>query len=102
MIGVVTPLGGKIECGRQAHPTRRKQLPKPAISCLGSSESCVLAHGPEPARVHVGVWTPGEGELARPAEITLGVTGPVIRAVDGLHKAGWETGPLARAAVRRR
>ena len=101
VIGVVAHLRRQIERGGEPGLAGGEQLPKARVGLLGGAEPGVLPHGPEPADVHRGVDAAGEGKLARTAEVAGGIAGPVARAVDRLHSAGWTVGPLLRAATRR-
>ena len=100
MVGVVAHLRRQIERGRQAHLPRGQELPEPAVGLLRRAEPGVLAHGPEPAGVHVGVDAAGERKFAGPAEVARRIAGPVAGAVDRRgHRAGCETAPLTRAEL---
>jgi hypothetical protein len=85
VVGVVAHLGGEVERGREAHLSGGEQAPEALVGLLRGPEAGILAHGPEPAGVHVGVDAAGERELARLAEIPCRVAGPVARAVHRLR-----------------
>ena len=88
MIGVVAHLSRKVERRGEPHLAGVEQLAKPTVGVLRGPEAGVLAHGPEPAGVHARVRAPGKGELAGMAQIPDRITGPVLRAVNRLHRAG--------------
>ena len=86
IIGVQAHLGGEVERDREPRLTGLEQTPESSIGRGGVTESGVLAHGPEPTRIHRRIGTTGERVLARVAEFTLG--GPsrqVGRSVDRLR-----------------
>src|SRR5918993_3677533 len=103
MVGVVPHLSGKIEGGRESHLSGRQKLTEPLVGLLCGSEPGILAHRPQPGRVHVRIRPPSEREFARASKIPDGITGPVLGPVGWLrfHKAGWETAPLVLTATRR-
>ena len=65
MIGIHAHLGRQVERNRKPGDALRQQIAIAAIAFLGGSEAGVLAHGPEPAAIHVRIDPAGEGVLAR-------------------------------------
>ena len=68
MITVVTHLRWQVERTTQSGLTGLKQKLKPLIGVGGTTETCVLTHGPQPIAVHGWVHAAGVGLLAWCAE----------------------------------
>src|SRR5439155_5524353 len=64
MVRIHPHLGGKIEGHREAGSTLRKQVPVTLIAFFGAPEAGILAHGPEPLAVHVGIDAASVRKLA--------------------------------------
>ena len=84
---------------------RRDQLLVAAVGVGGRGEARVLAHGPRPADVHGRMHAAGERELARLAQVAIGVEvlqrlGPVdgLDRLAGLRHARHEHKVTAAAA----
>ena len=83
MVRVVAHLGGQVEGARQPGLARAEQELEPLVGRLGRAEPGVLAHGPQPAPVHVGPDPPGVGVPAGRAQLLVGVPAlEVVRPVD--------------------
>ena len=64
MVGIHAHLRRQIEGDREPGDALRQQIAIAAVALFGGSEAGVLAHGPEPAAVHVRIDAAGEGVLA--------------------------------------
>ncbi len=83
MVGVVSHLGGQVEGAREPGLAGTQQELEPLIGRLGGAEPGVLAHGPQPAPVHVVPDAPGVGVVPGSAQAFVGVPPlEVVRAVD--------------------
>src|SRR5690606_5701046 len=79
-----------------------QQVAVPPVGLLGGAEAGVLAHGPQPAPVHGGIHTPGEGVLPREAVPFLDASCVVsgVQWLDVDPSAGGEgLAPLAALAA---
>ena len=65
MIGIHAHLRGQIESHGESGDALREQIAVTPVALLGRAETGVLAHGPEPAAVHLRVNAAGVTELAR-------------------------------------
>ncbi len=73
IVGVETDLRGQVERDAEAFHTLRKQVAIALIRFGGAAEAGVLARGPRAAAVHRGIDAARERELARVADVALGV-----------------------------
>ena len=64
VIGIHPHLRGQIEGNRKSGDALRKKIAVTPVAFLGRPESGVLAHGPQPAAIHVGIYPSGVGVLA--------------------------------------
>ena len=64
MIGIHAHLRGQIEGHRKPGDALRQQIAVAPVALLGGAEAGVLAHGPEPAAIHVRIDSAGVGVLA--------------------------------------
>ncbi len=72
VVGVVPHLGREVEGARQAGLTGAQEELEPLVGGLGRPKPGVLAHGPQPAAVHVGMDPAG-------IRIAPGLTEPLGR-----------------------
>ena len=72
MVGIHAHLRREVEGDGEPGHALRKQIAVAAVALLGGAEASVLAHGPEPRAVHLGMDAAGEGKLAGEAEIAVG------------------------------
>ena len=85
VVGVVPDLGGQIEGDGEARLALLQQVMVPPVGLLGGGVSRVLAHGPQPAPVHVGLDAAGVRVLAGVAQVLrVVVSWHILRGVDGL------------------
>ena len=99
VVRVVAHLGGQVEGAGQPGLPRAEQEPQPLVGRLGGAEAGVLADGPEPAPVHVGLDAPGVGEGpgapaavagSQPLEVAGPYTGSDLDAgVGDALRSGW-------------
>ena len=68
MVGIEAHLRRQVEGDRKSGGALREQVAVAPVALFGGAEAGVLAHGPEPAAVHVAVDAARVGELARPAQ----------------------------------
>ena len=73
MVGVVAHLSREVEGAGEPRLAGIEQELEALVGRLGIAEARVLAHGPEPPAVHLGVDAPGVGEGARSPELDLGI-----------------------------
>ena len=95
---VVAHLGRQVERDRQARLALLEQVAEPAVGLLGGREAGVLAHRPEPAAVHRRLDAAGERELARQAEVALGVEAGRRQVVGGVDVGDLEVASSWRTA----
>src|SRR5437016_7038081 len=92
MIGVVAHERWQVERHREAGLALRQQIAEARISILGGAEAGKLAHGPQSATIHRGVYTARIRGLAGLTQIALGVPirkiGRGIKLADGVPRYG--------------
>src|SRR5262245_40446882 len=81
MVGVVPHLRREIERDGQTRLPGLEQMMKPDVRLFGRSEPGILAHGPQPATVHRGMYATRVGKRARSAQIAVRLAAPIRRAV---------------------
>ena len=64
IVGVQTDLGGQIKSYRESGSTLGEEIFVASVGFFGGCVTGILAHGPQPAAVHVGINAAGEGKLA--------------------------------------
>src|SRR5262245_6209978 len=83
MIGIQTHLRGQIEGHRQTALTLTEQIAVTLVGFGGRAEAGALAHGPQAAAVHGGIYAPGIGKFARVAEVLLRM--PATKIIASVH-----------------
>ena len=90
MIGVVAHLRGQVEGARQPGLAVPEEELEPLVRRLRCAEAGVLAHGPQPAAVHVGVHAAGVGVPAWLPELPGRV--PAVQILGGVDGPDLDAG----------